>query len=165
MSVKEKDAAVKEIYDREYQRVYCIAMIYLRNIHDAQDAVQNVFIKLLEHPKFFEDEEQEKAWFITVTKNYCKDILKSSWKRKIDLGEIPDMANEEKEIYDVMTDMMKLPAKYREVLYLYYYEGYSVKDMSEMLDRKESTLQTQLATARKKLKVELEKEGFVYEGK
>lgn len=165
MSVKEKDAAVKEIYDREYQRVYCIAMIYLRNIHDAQDAVQNVFIKLLEYPKFFEDEEQEKAWFITVTKNYCKDILKSSWKRKIDLGEIPDMANEEKEIYDVMTDMMKLPAKYREVLYLYYYEGYSVKDMSEMLDRKESTLQTQLATARKKLKVELEKEGFVYEGK
>ena len=165
MSVKEKDAAVKEIYDREYQRVYCIAMIYLRNIHDAQDAVQNVFIKLLEHPKSFEDEEQEKAWFITVTKNYCKDILKSSWKRKIDLGEIPDMANEEKEIYDVMTDMMKLPAKYREVLYLYYYEGYSVKDMSEMLDRKESTLQTQLATARKKLKVELEKEGFVYEGK
>lgn len=165
MSVKEKDAAVKEIYDREYQRVYCIAMIYFRNIHDAQDAVQNVFIKLLEHPKFFEDEEQEKAWFITVTKNYCKDILKSSWKRKIDLGEIPDMANEEKEIYDVMTDMMKLPAKYREVLYLYYYEGYSVKDMSEMLDRKESTLQTQLATARKKLKVELEKEGFVYEGK
>lgn len=165
MSVKEKDAAVKEIYDREYQRVYCIAMIYLRNIHDAQDAVQNVFIKLLEHPKFFEDEEQEKAWFITVTQNYCKDILKSSWKRKIDLGEIPDMANEEKEIYDVMTDMMKLPAKYREVLYLYYYEGYSVKDMSEMLDRKESTLQTQLATARKKLKVELEKEGFVYEGK
>ena len=165
MSVKEKDAAVKEIYDREYQRVYCIAMIYLRNIHDAQDAVQNVFVKLLEHPKFFEDEEQEKAWFITVTKNYCKDILKSSWKRKIDLGEIPDMANEEKEIYDVMTDMMKLPAKYREVLYLYYYEGYSVKDMSEMLDRKESTLQTQLATARKKLKVELEKEGFVYEGK
>ena len=165
MSVKEKDAAVKEIYDREYQRVYCIAMIYLRNIHDAQDAVQNVFIKLLEHSKFIEDEEQEKAWFITVTKNYCKDILKSSWKRKIDLGEIPDMANEEKEIYDVMTDMMKLPAKYREVLYLYYYEGYSVKDMSEMLDRKESTLQTQLATARKKLKVELEKEGFVYEGK
>ena len=165
MSVKEKDADVKEIYDREYQRVYRIAMIYLRNIHDAQDAVQNVFIKLLEHPKFFEDEEQEKAWFITVTKNYCKDILKSSWKRKIDLGEIPDMANEEKEIYDVMTDMMKLPAKYREVLYLYYYEGYSVKDMSEMLDRKESTLQTQLATARKKLKVELEKEGFVYEGK
>ncbi len=165
MSVKEKDADVKEIYDREYQRVYRIAMIYLRNIHDAQDAVQNVFIKLLEHPKSFEDEEQEKAWFITVTKNYCKDILKSSWKRKIDLGEIPDMANEEKEIYDVMTDMMKLPAKYREVLYLYYYEGYSVKDMSEMLDRKESTLQTQLATARKKLKVELEKEGFVYEGK
>ena len=66
---------------------------------------------------------------------------------------------------DVLIHMMKLPVKYREVLYLYYYEAYSVGEMSKMLDRKESTIQTQLATARKKLKIELEKEGFIYAGK
>ena len=66
---------------------------------------------------------------------------------------------------DVLLHTMNLSVKYREVLYLYYYEGYSVGEMSQMLDRKESTIQTQLATARKKLKIELEKEGFIYAGK
>lgn len=165
VSLEEQDRGIKEIYNREYERVYRTALIWLKNIQDAQDAVQNIFIKLLENPRTFESEEQEKAWFITVTKNYCKDILKSSWRRRVDLGEIPERAREEGEIYDVMTDMLKLPVKYREVLYLYYYEGYSVKELSELLDRKQSTLQTQLATARKKLRVELEKGGFVYAGK
>ena len=67
---------LKIIYDRECDRIYRIAMVYLRNVCDAEDAVQAVFVKLLEKPQCFEDEEHEKAWFILVTKNYCRDILR-----------------------------------------------------------------------------------------
>lgn len=163
--MEEREMSVRELYDREYERVYRTAMVWLRNTQDAQDAVQNIFLKLLERPRSFQSEEHEKAWFIVATKNYCRDILKSAWRKKVDLGEVPEQMQEEKEIYDILTELMRLPLKYREVLYLYYYEGYSIKELSELLDRKQSTLQTQLATARKKLRVELEKEGFRYEGK
>ena len=165
MTTTEIKQDLKIIYDRECDRIYRIAMVYLRTVCDAEDAVQAVFVKLLEKPQCFEDEEHEKAWFILVTKNYCRDILRSSWRKRIDLGDIPERASEDAMESDVLIHMMKLPVKYREVLYLYYYEGYSVGEMSKMLDRKESTIQTQLATARKKLKIELEKEGFIYAGK
>ena len=156
---------VREIYDRQCERAYRIALLYLKNIYDAQDAVQNIFIKLLEKPQSFENASHEDAWFIVTTKNYCRDLLKSFWKRRVDLGDIPETAAQDGQTYDLMLQMLRLSAKYREVIYLYYYEEYSIKEMAKLLDRKESTIQTQLAAARKKLKLELEKEGLVYEGK
>lgn len=72
MTTTEIKQDLKIIYDRECDRIYRIAMVYLRNVCDAEDAVQAVFVKLLEKPQCFEDEEHEKAWFILVTKNYCR---------------------------------------------------------------------------------------------
>ena len=69
MTTTEIKQDLKIIYDRECDRIYRIAMVYLRNVCDAEDAVQAVFVKLLEKPQCFEDEEHEKAWFILVTKN------------------------------------------------------------------------------------------------
>lgn len=151
---------IKDIFDRQHQRVYRLAFVYMKNAHDAEDAVQNIFVKYLSHPVMFDDENHENAWFITVTRNYCKDIFRSFWRRKVDLGDIPDRAVEEND-NNIIEFIMKLPEKYREVLFLYYYEEYSVKEMAKMLGRKESTLQTQLFDARRKLKEILEKEGYV----
>lgn len=150
---------VKELYDRQHQRVYRLAMIYLKNTVEAEDTVQSIFIKIMEHPIEFESQEHENAWFLTVTKNHCKDVLKTFWRKHIELGEVPDFGTEEADSRDISEELMKLPAKYREVLYLYYYEEYSVREMSELLHRKESTIQTQLATARKRLKAIMERSG------
>jgi RNA polymerase sigma-70 factor (ECF subfamily) len=138
-------------------------MLYLRNAADAEDAVQNVFLKYIEKGISFESENHENAWFITVTRNYCKDVLKAFWKKRVDLGEVPESADAEKKPDELLSWIWELPAKYREVLYLYYYEEYSIREMSALLHRKESTIQTQLAAARKRLRANLEREGLEYE--
>ncbi len=154
---------IQQIFERQHRRVYRIAMMMLQNSADAEDAVQNVFLKFVEKGQEFNDEEHENAWFITVTKNYCKDQLKSTWKKQVDFTEIPETASSEEEAEDnLLPYIMKLKEKYREVLYLYYYEEYSVREMARILGRGESTLQTQLSAARGKLKKILEKEGKGY---
>ena len=150
---------IKSVYDRQHQRIYRLAMLYLKNPTDAEDAVHNVFLRYMERLPVFEGSGHEEGWFVTVTRNYCKDQLRTCWYRKVSLGDIPERMDQEKEDYQLLEHMMKLPAKYREVLYLYYYEGYSVQEMSRLLSRKESIIQTQLARARAYLKTELEKEG------
>lgn len=154
---------LQEIFERQHKRIYRIAMLMLNNEADAEDAVQNIFIKYYEKGIEFTDGEHENAWFITVTRNYCIDVLRSYWKKQVDFGDIPDLPVEEgEEEGELLTHIKKLPEKYRDVIYLYYYEEYSVKEISKMLDRKESTIQTQLSAAREKLKKILEKEGKVY---
>ena len=127
----------------------------------APNTVTN-FIKLIEKPREFESLEHEKAWFIMVTKNYCKDVLKSSWFRKVELGDLPELVQEDEEEQELLVHICSLGKKYREVIYLYYYEEYSVKEISKILQRKESTIQTQLATARKKLRIKLEQEEMLW---
>ena len=154
---------LQQIFERQHRRVYRIAMMMLQNTSDAEDAVQNVFLKFVEKGQEFNDEEHENAWFITVTKNYCKDQLKSTWHKQVDFCEIPETASPQEEADDsLLPYIMKLKEKYREVIYLYYYEEYSVKEMARILGRGESTLQTQLSAARGKLKKMLEKEGKGY---
>ena len=158
----QEDEEFRQLYCRHIELVYRICLLYLKNTADAEDAVQSVFLKVWEKSVCFRDENHEKAWLITASRNYCRDVMKSSWKRKraaweeIEDMEAPETASKRNEVF---TAVMELPAKYREVLYLYYYEGYSVKEMAAVLHRKESTLQTRLATARKRLKSLLEKEG------
>ena len=149
---------VQEIYDRQFPRVYRVALLLLKNTADAEDATQNVFLKYMEKSVVFRDEEHEKAWFITVTRNHCKDVLKSFWHKNIQWDTIPERGSLEKEDSEMLELIMQLSRKYREVLYLYYYEGYSVKEMARILKRKPSTIQTQMSVARKKIKQMLEQE-------
>ena len=143
---------IQAIYERQYSRVYRIAMLYLKNSSDAEDVVQSIFLKYMEKQTIFENSDHERAWFITAVRNQCKDVLKNFWRRKVDFGDLPEQVTEEADGRDLITFILKLSSKYREVLYLYYYEEYSVKEMSRILGRKESTIQTQLAAAREKLK-------------
>lgn len=145
--------------------VYRIAYTYLQNKSDAEDVAQETFLKLYLREEPFPDEGMEKAWLIRVTVNACHNLRRSVWHRK--RAEMPD------ELADSFADpsdnamyaaVFTLPEKYREVVLLYYYEEYSIQEISQLIHRNPSTIQTQLERARKKLKALLEQKGGFHYG-
>ena len=152
----------REFYDRQVKRVYRLAMVLMGNISDAEDVTQTVFLKAGEKKPDFRDADHEIAWILTTTRNQCKDIHKSFYRRKrADLENAPEpqVTLETQMDSEIWEALQSLAEKYRMVLYLYYYEGYSVRELSVILRRRESTLQTQLATGRKQMKSLLESKG------
>lgn len=152
----------REFYDRQVKRVYRLAMVMMGNISDAEDVTQTVFLKAWEKKPDFRDADHEIAWILTTTRNQCKDIHKSFYRRKrADLENAPEpqVTLETQMDSEIWEALQSLAEKYRMVLYLYYYEGYSVRELSVILRRRESTLQTQLATGRKQMKSLLKSKG------
>lgn len=139
--------------------LYRIACTYCRHHADAEDIVQTAFMKLYQTDTTFQDEEHMKKWLIRVTANEAKNLCTSFWKKNVVPLEtsMTDQPYdfpfpESSDLYDAV---MKLPDKYKIVIHLYYYEDYSVKEIAEILQLKETTVQTQLMRARKKLKTRL----------
>ena len=137
-----------------------ICMVHLKNEADTEDIFQTVFLKYLLSSVVFENDEHEKAWLIRVTINACKDLLKSFFRSKtVSLEEVLEQpAAPNQEYHDVMKAVLSLPEKYRDAIYLYYYEGYSVKEISVILKISEAAVKQRLKRARTKLKIELEAE-------
>ena len=149
------------VYERQADRIYRIAMIYLNNAADAEDALQSIFLKQIEKDRRFDDPEEEKAWYITVTKNYCKDILKSAWNKRnaIEDVEEPEAQSVDTELANDMEQALsKLPPVDREILYLHYYEGYRINEIAKILKYRESTVGSRLVAARNKLKDQFEED-------
>ena len=150
------------VYERNVDSVYRICFMHLGSVSDAEDATQSVFLKYLKQEKTFSDTSHEKAWFIVTARNHCRDALKCWWrKNRVDEEEIKEKAvyPEDDDEGILFEKMKKLSPKYKEVLYLYYYEEYSVKEISELIGKSESTIRTRLSVGRKKLKEELENGG------
>jgi len=137
--------------------VFRVALGYVKNVHDADDVTQNVFMKLYNYNKDFKDDEAQRAWLIRVTVNQSKDLLKSAWKKnRSDLDEsIAAPVYDEFGIHDYVKN---LKPKYRTVIYLHYYEGYSTKEIALILKIPQSTVTTHLNRARKQLKENITKE-------
>ena len=156
----------RELYDDYVDMIYRICFLYLKNESDAKDGVQDIFMKIWEKQPVFDNENHKKAWLIQTTKNHCIDILKSSWwSKRTELEDWQEPMTEVEPTENPLLEyVMKMPQKYREVIYLYYYEEYSVREMSGILKRNESTIQSQLSAGREKLKRILELEGrdFLY---
>ena len=135
-----------------------ICMVHLKNYSDTEDIFQTVFLKYVLHSKPFESEEHEKAWIIRVTVNACKDLLKSVFRSQTvpldTLIETPQA--QELQHTELLGAVLSLPPKYKDVVYLYYYEGYSADEISRMLKKNVNTVYTLLTRARKILKKELE---------
>ena len=137
--------------------VYRLAITYLKNVQDAEDITQDVFMKLLKLEKEFPSEEDGGAWLVRVTVNTCKDLVKSAWRRRNSpLHE--NLVFHQKEQSDLFHAVMSVGLKYRTVVHLYYYEDYSVREISDILHIKETTVQTRLHRVRGKLQQILEKE-------
>lgn len=130
-----------------------LSYTYLKNIHDAQDVCQTVFLKLLTTSPTFENEAHEKAYILRVTANICKNILRSPWRSKTcSLDVCADIPVPEPTNNAVLVAVNALPARYRSVVYLHYYEGYQADEIAEILDISSSAVYTRLNRARAKLK-------------
>lgn len=147
----QKEKILEENINKYKDMVYRLAFTYLKNSHDAEDITQEVFLKYVTLDKIFQSDEHLKSWLITVTINHCKNLLKSSWFKKTQpLDE--NIQFEQQKNSNLYHAVMTLSKDYRTVIYLFYYEDYSTKEIASMLGKNESTIRSHLARARKKLK-------------
>lgn len=130
-----------------------LAFSYMRNTGDAEDAVQDAFVALLGRREGFKSDEHLRAWLVRVTVNRCKDMLGSA-RRKADAALDVDLLESETpgETGELLAAVLSLPVKYRSVLHLYYYEGYSAKEIASLIGVNASTVRTRLERGRKALK-------------
>lgn len=143
---------------RQYQdMVYRVALHALGSPQDAEDAVQEVFLRLYTEKKPFAGSEHLRRWLIRVTVNVCRDALKSPWRRRrVFLDTLPETpVFDRPEQGALYREVMALPEKYRTVLYLFYYEELTVKEIGEVLDLRTTAVTTRLHRARAKLKEQL----------
>ncbi len=157
--MNEKEIFFEKTFDKYSDMVYRLAFSRTNSRYDADDILQTVFLKLVKSNVEFRDDEHIKAWLIRVTLNTSKNLLLSA-VRRLTLPLEDTLAFEMKEKSEVYYAVMKLSVKYRTVIHLFYYEGYSILEIAKLLDTKEATVKTQLNRARQKLKTELKGEEF-----
>ncbi len=155
MNKENLDADQLAVINKYSNTVYRLAYSLVKNPYDAEDIHQEVFVRYISKQPSFENAEHEKAWFLRVTINQCKNLWRSAWKQRVvksldyDFEEEEALeANEEWIIHVVK----QLPVKYRVVIHLFYYEDLSIEEMAQVLKEKSSTVRTQLTRARKKLR-------------
>jgi len=149
----------EDVIYRYQDTVYRIAFTYCRNTPDAEDIAQEVFFRYIKKMPHLKSEEHLKAWLIRVTLNVAKSLSTSSWSKKVvPLSEHDPVVNDEHTGADTYYAVMSLPEKYRSVIMLYYFEDYSIAEISQILSRTETAIQTQLQRARAMLKNKLKEE-------
>ena len=133
---------MEQIYDKYHESVYRLAYAYTKNRADAEDLTSEVFLKRFTCGKSFDSESHETAWIMRVTINLAKDLLRSFRYRFTVPLEDANIIFESPEESEVWHAVMNLPAKYRSVIHLYYYEGYSVTEIAKMNGKSETAIQT-----------------------
>lgn len=139
-----------------------ICFLHLKNRSDTEDISQNVFLKYLLYSGTFENEEHEKAWFIRVTVNACKDWIKSLLRHpttplEVLSEELLAVTNDEQEL---LQTILSLPPKYKAVIYLFYYEGYSAVEIAKILGKNTNTVYSLMSRGRALLKDQLGGDGL-----
>ncbi len=142
---------------RNNKRIYLIAFSYLKNQHDAEDVLQDVFLKLWKTKKEFECDEHIDKWLTINCISRCKDYFRLSFFNKTDsLDEVKALYSfDSNEKLDVINSIMSLPQKERIVIHLFYYEGMSINDIADVLKTNPSTVKTRLRRAKIHLKEDL----------
>ena len=147
----------EEIADKYIDTIYRLALSRTKSQQYAEDITQDVFVKLISSRKNFESEEHLKAWLLRVTINLTKDLFSSSWFKTTDeLSE--DISYRDEEKSDLYYAVMKLSQKYRTVIHLHYYEGYSVDEIAKITGARPGTVKSQLHRSRQMLKELIEEE-------
>ena len=138
IKMKQMDEHFKELVYKYTNKLYATAYNLCNNPSDAEDIVQETFMKYLKKKPIFANEEHEKAWLLRVTINNAKNIRRSFARQGTSLDEnLPFTYTENT---DVLNEVLSLPEKYRVVIHLYYYEGYSIKEIAEILNIGMSTV-------------------------
>ena len=154
MRSAQETARALERYGDTVQR---LCMIHLKNYADTEDIFQTVFLKYALSTVAFESDAHEKAWFIRVTRNACKDLIKSFFRsRTVSLDALLDQPLDlPPDHREVLEAVLSLPQKYREVIYLHYYEGYTCPEIGGLLHKNVNTIYTALARGKALLKEKL----------
>lgn len=156
-----KTEEVASLYRRYAGMVYQIGLMLLKNAPDAEDAVQTVFRRAMERDEPFDGPDHERAWLIVTARNECRNQLKHWWRTRRESEEVLNrLAWEQPEDGTLWETILRLPEKYRLVLYLHYYQGYTALETAEILGKNPSTVRTWLVQARWKLKELLEVEEY-----
>ena len=147
--------------DRYADLVRRLCLVHLKNRADCEDIFQTVFMKYVLSTAAFENEEHEKAWFIRVTTNACKDLLRSFFRsHSVPLEELADLpADTPEDTREVLQAVLNLPEKYRDVVYLHYYEGYTALEIGQVLKKNTNTVYSLLTRSKKLLREKLGGEG------
>ena len=133
------------------QSIIRIAFNYVKNTDVAEDISQDVFLTYMQKLPRFESDEHEKAWLIRVTINKSKNYFKAGWfSRKVPLPE--NLSYMPKEQSEVLNAVLELDERYRLPIHLFYYEGYSIQEIADILQAKPATVGTWLARGRSLLK-------------
>ena len=155
------DTQFGEYAEKYIDTVYRVAFSMLKNPHDADDVTQEVFLKLYTAYVEFQSEAHVKNWLIKVTVNACRNVFRTPWRKVEDIEEYAQtLGFETPEQSDLFLAVNSLDRKYRIAVHLYYFEGYSVKEIAQTLNRQVSTITTWMSRGRKKLKDYLEREGL-----
>lgn len=150
---------VMELFHLYKDDVYRLAVSYTHSVHDAEDVCQTVFLKLMEQKGLTPG--KEKAWLMQVTANQCRSLLRSVWRKRTEPIEEQlnkELAFEHPEQQGVWECIQKLNPKYRIVVYLFYYEGYAVREIADILHISGTAVTTRLSRARRILEEELKEE-------
>ena len=151
-----KDSPVKsfeEIYRQQFTMVYRVCFSYMKNATDAEDVVSDVFSKLLKIGTVFQSAEHEKAWLLRTAINKCKDYLKHWWRSRADIADYENLQSDSPfHIDETLKVVMELPTRYKDVIYLFYYEGYTSEQVAEILKKPHSTVRSHLREARNLLR-------------
>ena len=148
-----KDSDFNVLYQKYQPMLYRVCYAYLKNTEDTEDAVADTFVKLLMNKQSFQSTEHQKAWLLRTAINICKDRLKHWWNKHEDIDEVLlDTSEDFTTQYELLDTILNLPKRYKSVVYLYYYEGYSSKEISKILKRPQSTVLNHLHEARELLK-------------
>lgn len=148
---------VNRAIDRYADTVRRLCMLHIKNYADTEDIFQAVFLKYALSSVSFESDEHEKAWLIRVTINACKDLLKSFFRsRTVSLDDVLEQpAALPPDNREVLEAVLALPSKYKDVVYLHYYEGYTAPQISRILGKNVNTVYTLLTRSRQILKERL----------
>ena len=129
-------AEARRLVDTYSDLILRLSYTYLKSTDDAQDICQDIFLKLLQAPRSFDSPEHERAWIIRAAVNLCKDHLKSRWRRAtVALETAAAVPAPQLEEGSLLAAVELLPPKYRAVIYLYYYEGYSAREIAALLGK------------------------------
>ena len=151
-----EETRARELVDRYGDLLVRLGYTWLGDLDDAQDICQTVLLKLLEDPRVFPDPGQERAWVIRLGINACKDWRKSAWyRRRAPLEAAAAVAAPAAEESALLEQVQRLPQPYRQVIFLRYYEGYSVKEIALLLGKSPALVSTHLKRARERLKTML----------
>lgn len=157
-----EEARFQRIYDTYIQDVYRLCFSYMKNKTDTEDAVQETFCRFYQVMDHVKEEDHVKGWLLVTAGNVCKNILKHWWRKNQSWQENEEIKGRCDEYeFEMLELVWNLPVKYKNVVYLYYYEGYNSVQIAKLLKKPESTIRTYLQKAKKLLKQELKQDNPV----